>query len=703
MISYKILCINLKRRPDRRRQMVEVFERIGIYQYAFFDAIDGNNLDMNDPDLNLFKHNNPNILRKGIVGCALSHYKIWKMLVNDKMFDYYVIFEDDVQIADNFIMHLENFLKKMDTNTDILYLGMHMEKINRENTKPIFYDDVSYTIHPFSRNWYAGGLFGYIITKNGAIKLDKYITKNGIKMVIDYLTFRAPISLYETHPHLVFSNCVQHSDHDVDSDIQKDFSKIIFNLLDNKNIFNDYLFYPNRDSVGNDIMESYADINRLKQIADSMDNCVAFNTYGWLKFALLPDDKFTNIGNKYYQNDGIYIKKKYITNICNKPLNDYHFDDYIFYCNKDSVGHNIMHLLGSIPELKMVADAMEECAGFSSHGYLKYEILDEKYFSVIKNDFNLPDGLYVKKSHHPDTILLNKKLEKLKNILANRPINIFINVVAIKYSKWIVEMILNKFQKYYLVPSSSIYDISINHIVEESYYYNDHSLNILISGEPWNIKPKFDIAIDTKYQSNARYTIYYPYLFSSIHEHKKSININDYLKPKTKFCAYMYQMSHEHRIKYFELLSTYKKVDALGKCCNNIKIENTRHKYDDDETYQDIAVRYYSDYKFVLAIENSMVPGYATEKLLNPLIAGSVPIYWGNADIFKHINKKRIIYIPDFSTNDEILDYIKFLDTNDNYYQQIIDEPIYLDPEFRIDKMDKELDDNIGKILDMVN
>jgi hypothetical protein len=46
-----------------------------------------------------------------------------------------------------------------------------------------------------------------------------------------------------------------------------------------------------------------------------------------------------------------------------------------------------------------------------------------------------------------------------------------------------------------------------------------------------------------------------------------------------------------------KLLSNYKKVDGLGKCCNNVDIENTRTVYNSDITYNDISV-YFQEIAF---------------------------------------------------------------------------------------------------------
>jgi len=615
MQNYKLLCINLLRRSDRKEQMKKMFELENITNYYFYEAIDGQNVDKNHPDLKLFRHDNTSILRRGLLGCSLSHYNIWKMLISDTEHDYYVILEDDIKLKKDFGLSLEKIFTHVQNQMHFILIGMTVEKNNFLGTRNIYQDDTSFTIHLLERHLYAGGAFGYIITKEGATKLVEYIHKNGIKMAIDYLIFRSGINLFETHPHLVFTDAVQHSDYYVDSDIQRDYNKISLPMLENYYYYDDYIFFPNKDSPYNDIMELYSDIPSLKQIADSMENCVAFNTYGWLKHQINNDNEFINLRNKFYLSDGIYVKKSYL-----------------------------------------------------------------------------------------DKININKKIENIQKIIKNRPLKIFVNKNAMTYSKIFVDMILKNFNEYNLSTINGVdtkYDIIIDHITDtnSNSYCNDLSLSILISGEPWNSKYHYDISIDTKYKSNAKMTIYYPFIFLSLHEHHKSINPKDYIKEKTKFCAYMYQMELPHRICYFNLFSKYKMVDALGKCCNNVDIINTRYQYDANETYNDIAVEYYSNFKFVLAIENTMIDGYTTEKLMNPLIANSVPIYWGDSQIFKYINKKRVVYIPDFASNDDLLDHIKFLDENDSAYKAILDENIYVDPNFSIENLENELAKTIKKSL----
>ena len=116
---------------------------------------------------------------------------------------------------------------------------------------------------------------------------------------------------------------------------------------------------------------------------------------------------------------------------------------------------------------------------------------------------------------------------------------------------------------------------------------------------------------------------------------------------------------------------------------------------------RNVQVDLYKDYKFVLAIENKDMNGYFTEKINNPLIANSIPIYWGNKKVFDYINKKRIIYIPDY-TNEELLNVIKRIDNDDIEYKNIINEPWYVNektPENIEIQLQKEIKEKITNIL----
>ena len=67
-----------------------------------------------------------------------------------------------------------------------------------------------------------------------------------------------------------------------------------------------------------------------------------------------------------------------------------------------------------------------------------------------------------------------------------------------------------------------------------------------------------------------------------------------------------------------------------------------------------------SHYPFYLALENSESSGYATEKLWQGLLAGSVPVYWGAPDVLSLIpHKDAVIDVRSFQTIEALTTYLK--------------------------------------------
>lgn len=125
------------------------------------------------------------------------------------------------------------------------------------------------------------------------------------------------------------------------------------------------------------------------------------------------------------------------------------------------------------------------------------------------------------------------------------------------------------------------------------------------------------------------------------------------------------------RNNFFQKLSKYKKVDSGGGFLNNIGY-NVGDK-----------LEFQSNYKFSIAFENEAYrvnrEGYTTEKIMQPMQANSIPIYWGNPLIHKEFNNKSFINYHDFSSEDELIDYIIYLDQNDDKYMEVLNQPWLID------------------------
>jgi len=83
----------------------------------------------------------------------------------------------------------------------------------------------------------------------------------------------------------------------------------------------------------------------------------------------------------------------------------------------------------------------------------------------------------------------------------------------------------------------------------------------------------------------------------------------------------------------------------------------------------------YARYKFAIAFEEDSSLGYTTEKILAPLLGGSVPIYWGNPNVAREFNPGAFINAHNFSSPEELANYVLEVAADDSLYQQYLSAP----------------------------
>lgn len=145
-------------------------------------------------------------------------------------------------------------------------------------------------------------------------------------------------------------------------------------------------------------------------------------------------------------------------------------------------------------------------------------------------------------------------------------------------------------------------------------------------------------------------------------------------KAKKKFCCMVVSNGNaKERIDFFNRLSKYKKVDSGGRFKNNIggAVEDK--------------MRFISEYKFVISFENSAYKGYTTEKLVQPMLVNSIPVYWGNPSVDKDFNTKSLVNIPDTDSFDEAIERIIELDKDDKKYIEMAAQPWFVNNELPVE------------------
>ncbi len=179
---------------------------------------------------------------------------------------------------------------------------------------------------------------------------------------------------------------------------------------------------------------------------------------------------------------------------------------------------------------------------------------------------------------------------------------------------------------------------------------------------------------------------------------EKNYNPKNIISSKIKFCNYIYSKDTKERVEFFKELSKYKKIDAPGKSMNNcaplppaklallIKLTQIPESLTKKHTISSLisrhignwrtaVINYQKNYKFSFAFENSLYPGYTTEKIYHPMLANSIPIYWGNSEIGRDFNTKSFVNWHDYNDNKKVVDIVIDLDTNEKKYLKMLKEP----------------------------
>lgn len=243
-LNIKTYVINLDRRKDRWEKFTGI-DSAKCLKYERFSAIDGSKLEPTEQLQRIFDGNDYN-MREGMVGCALSHIKLYIELVNSK-YDAFCILEDDIEFVSSFrdkFLHLYNSLEK---GWDICYLGHHMW--SKYKTPEYFSKTDMPTSERYdsmkSLKYSMGGTGGYLISKKGANSLLEFINANGMTNGIDTVQQKSAdkLAVYYPKPHLIYSECCI-ADKKVDTDIQYNFKSLTIPLKDrvseNENFYKEF-------------------------------------------------------------------------------------------------------------------------------------------------------------------------------------------------------------------------------------------------------------------------------------------------------------------------------------------------------------------------------------------------------------------------------------------------------------------------------
>lgn len=141
---------------------------------------------------------------------------------------------------------------------------------------------------------------------------------------------------------------------------------------------------------------------------------------------------------------------------------------------------------------------------------------------------------------------------------------------------------------------------------------------------------------------------------------------------KTNFCNFIYAHPVRFRDAIFTAVNRYRPVDAPGRCQNNMKSSLLAAGF--------LAkLAFITPYKFTLAIENSIWPGYATEKLVQPMLCHSIPVYVGDPLAQNSFDPGSYIDFTRFSSLTEMAEFIREVDNDKSLHLKMLATPSFRD------------------------
>jgi GR25 family glycosyltransferase involved in LPS biosynthesis len=221
-------CINLDRRPDRRAAF---YDRLPAPLHDLVErvpAVDGRDLAMT-PDLRALFEENDFHFRRNIIGCSLSHYRLWQLIASaDYPYDRTLIFEDDVWFSCRFLaLWNGQMAPRLPPDFDLIYLGgplgpamvaemvdlmdrhdghidipLNSYMASRENESFVRPQQVQFCT------------YSYIVSRNGARKLCDLVERDKFERSIDWFMIdRWPeMNVYATDPLLCWAVFQEGSD-----------------------------------------------------------------------------------------------------------------------------------------------------------------------------------------------------------------------------------------------------------------------------------------------------------------------------------------------------------------------------------------------------------------------------------------------------------------------------------------------------------
>ena len=195
-----IWCINLEKNTNRKQHIINEFHKHNL-NFEFINAVDGQLIDFLSPeykslftDFGLNKiyskvKEHGHDLTLGGAGLILTVKDVWSKITVPTL-----IFEDDVELCEDFYLKLLNIITQLPNDWDIVYIGYYHNPQIQQINEHIWTANKVY------------GLYGYLIHPNYAKKLINNIFPCNYQIDTEINRFNANSNCFVVYPPLVYAS-----------------------------------------------------------------------------------------------------------------------------------------------------------------------------------------------------------------------------------------------------------------------------------------------------------------------------------------------------------------------------------------------------------------------------------------------------------------------------------------------------------------
>lgn len=175
-------------------------------------------------------------------------------------------------------------------------------------------------------------------------------------------------------------------------------------------------------------------------------------------------------------------------------------------------------------------------------------------------------------------------------------------------------------------------------------------------------------------------------IFSKIMKGEFKINMADKTKDCTMIATTDFNLLRSSVVA--KLFESGVKVHCPSKICKNTTMPIGREGERGVHFFYG-KLNYLRNFKIELCFENTNEYGYVTEKLFGALMTGCIPVYWGSSfdGLIESelINMERVIILKkDLSNLEDVIEKVKKLVNDEQYYNEFFNKPIFKENAFMI-------------------